>query len=73
MEPSAKTFHDSDRREPPNSRGTDVLILNKYYKTGTLTDWHNAPSELIQILQNRNPDGLAQSSFVIGSNKKLIY
>ena len=25
MEPSVKTFHDSDRREPPNSRGMDVL------------------------------------------------
>ena len=24
MEPSAKEFHDSDKREPPNSRGMDV-------------------------------------------------
>ena len=28
-EPSAKTFQDSDRREPPNSRGIDVLPKKK--------------------------------------------
>ena len=26
-EPSAKTFQDSDRREPPNSRGMDMSNL----------------------------------------------
>ena len=29
LEPSVKTFRDSDRREPPNSRGTDVLPKRK--------------------------------------------
>ena len=28
LEPSAKTFHDSDRRTSPNSRGMDVLPTN---------------------------------------------
>ena len=44
-EPSAKTFHDSDRREPPNSRGMDV---GDSPTNGTFGPLHSGPGGTVR-------------------------
>ena len=66
-EPSAKTFQDSDKREPPNSRGMDVLKHT----------FERGESQKPSLAVRRNPWGsrLNKRKYVGGERgpKKLVY
>ena len=62
-EPSAKTFHDSARREPPNSRGLDVLPTNvlqqilpmlRTHHWGFPNFWQTAEPDLPQLTRHEH-------------------